>query len=412
MNKKSGFNINTKFSLEYQHLYLHLVFIQTSWQEKNNLKINGTLDLKTFREDFKHVDLTYEMKKEESDLKSSISVRHNSVEVINLYAEGLIQTNKFSLIVRLDYNFSGKKTVQATLEYRKKSNAVLVRSKLTTVGIEIVADIKFKFYPHQKFDLRIVSKNMSPASLRVYFENANMRKVLKTELKHQNVQIAGLNLQYGFHSIDDIKVITRGKYFLNAIEFDIIRTNTSNNLATNLFIENESIFLAKFASSIARVDNILKSTITGKLQSKYDLPKVDFIKEELCSGPLNTTRLSLFYNDLQANITLRYEAESEASFENLFLIKTNIDVLREGKVKLIVVKMDEKIQNVFQFKLNDKFFSVDTEYNTSPRSLTVQVSGPWSAVSLRATITKTTGGFLFTFRFQDNKGRVQKYLLC
>ena len=407
MNEIQGYNINAGLSLEYHQIHFKISLNQTSWTEEDNLKINGTLDLKTFLKGLKHLDLTYEIYKQGADIESSIIIRKNSLEIVHLYAEGRIQTNKGSLNMRLQYKFSTSGTVEATLEYKRKSATYIIKSNIITEELHISADTKFKFYPHPKLDLRILNKKLSPLTLRIFYENSDMKKVFKTELKQPNTQIAGLNLQYSFNSKNDIKLISRGKYFLNAVEFDIIRTNTSSNFATNLFIENESIFLARLDYSLEKMETMSNTTIRGKLQSKYNLPKITILQEELCSPSLNITESLLFYDDTEAKMTIRSESEMENSFVNLFLINTNIEVFTRGRLKLAGHKTEDRAENILEFQINEKHFSLETQHNLpSPSSISVRLSGPWSAVSLEAEMRNLRGGHSYSLRLQDPGDRV------
>ena len=54
-----------------------------------------------------------------------------------------------------------------------------------------------------------------------------------------------------------------------------------------------------------KVHDRINTKIRGKLQSKYNLPKVSYLKEEESSHLLNITKFIFFYDDLEANLTLQ-----------------------------------------------------------------------------------------------------------
>ena len=399
--------MNAVLLLRYQQIYLSINLNQTTLKNQDDLNINGTLTLETFLKGCKHVELSYEIKKIGSDLKSFIYLRQNSIERIQMCINGIMHANNVSLNLILNHNFSRNRSVEAKFEYKKTLSNFFIRSNISTDGIEILTDSKLKLYPFLKMKIKILSKKFSPASLQIYFENSDLKNVFKSELKHQNTQIAGFYFQYSFQSMENVKLIARGKYFLNKIEFDFIKRNTLNSFVANLFIENETIFLATYHWDLVKVSDRINTKIRGKLQSKYNLPKISYLKEEESSHSLNNTKFIFTYDDLEANMSILSQTVSPHCMENLYLINTNIEIVREGKLHLIGNKTDELESHISYVKLNDKFISIYLEHNLSiPRSLSIRLEGPWGKVELQGEVFSRNGGYNYRLTLKDTKDQI------
>ena len=406
LNHNEDHKLNALLLLKYQDIYLSISLNQTSFQNHDDLNINGTLTLKTFLKECKHVELSYEIKKMGSDLKSVIYLKQNSMERIQLYINGIIHANNVSLNLILNQNFSRKSSVEAKFEYKRTLSTFFIRSNISTDGIEILTDSKFKFYPFLKMKIKILTKKFSPASLRIYLENSDMKKVFKSELKHQNTQIAAFDFQYSFQSMENIKVIARGKYFLNKIEFDFIKRRILNSFVVNLFIENETIFLATYNWNLEKFDDRINTKIRGKLQSKYNLPKVFYSKEEEISQSQNITKLVFSYDDLEANMTLS-QTVGPNCLENLYLINTNIEIIRDGKLQIIGNQTDELGGHLVNINLNDKLISIYLEHNLpTPSSLSIRLDGPWGSVELQGQFFNRVGGCNYRLTLKDTKAQI------
>ena len=362
--------------------------------------------METFLKDCRHVELSYEIKKIESDLRSFIYLKQNSSERIKLYINGIIHANNVSLDLLLNHNFSRNSSVKAKFEYKKTMSTFFIRSNISTEGIEILTDSRFRFYPFLKMKIKMLTKKFSPASLRIYLENSDMKKVFKSELKHQNTQIAAFDFQYSFQSMENIKLIARGKYFLNKIEFDFIKRKILNSFVVNFFIEKETIFLATYDWNLEKVDDMINTKIRGKLQSKYNLPKLLYIKEDESSPSMNNTKLIFFYDELEANVTLLTQTVGPDCLENLYLINTNIETIRQGKLQLIGNRTDELGGHLLNINLNDKFISIYMEHNfPTPTSLSIKFDGPWGRVELQGKVFRRNSGYNYWLTFKDTKDK-------
>ena len=119
---------------------------------------------------------------------------------------------------------------------------------------------------------------------------------------------------------------------------------------------------------------MINTKIRGKLQSKYNLPKLLYIKEDESSPSMNNTKLIFFYDELEANVTLLTQTVGPDCLENLYLINTNIETIRQGKLQLIGNRTDELGGHLLNINLNDKFISIYMEHNfPTPTSLSIKV---------------------------------------
>ena len=93
-------------------------------------------------------------------------------------------------------------------------------------------------------------------NLRIAYTNNEEIKILKSELKYQNMQMAGLNFQYSVNSIHDFKGIMKGKYLQNALVFEALRDKETDLLNIDIYLDNEKLFFAKFHNSSERKGNV------------------------------------------------------------------------------------------------------------------------------------------------------------
>ena len=115
-----------------------------------------------------------------------------------------------------------------------------------------------------------------------------------------------------------------------------------------------------------------------------------YIKEDESSPSMNSTKLIFFYDELEANVTLLTQTVGPDCLENLYLINTNIETIRQGKLQLIGNRTDELGGHLLNINLNDKFISIYMEHNfPTPTSLSIKFDGPWGRVELQGKVFST-----------------------
>ena len=209
------------------------------------------------------------------------------------------------------------------------------------------------------FDFSIESKKQDPGRIRIKYESKNNKKLLKSEIKYQNNQLAGCNFQLNFDSPKKFLMIAKVKFQDNAFELDIIN-NEEQRLFINIFMENKSILVVSL-HKMKRTTDVLKFKMTSIYESLHD---IDLFLEK----DTGIQQILLKLNDFDGNMTLRDNMMLEQG-ESL-LIHSNLDFMRNLQID-VNLNTTKGHAKVIYVKLNQKFLRIVWSSKDPERSLSL-----------------------------------------
>ena len=371
-NKK---NVRLVFGIKFHQRYLLFTLNQTKQTIDSEEGVTGSFQTKSHLEWIRYLQGNYTILIDGNNVKCNLFAKKNHQRV-NMTFYGIFSFKRIDLDYIIEQNIFKENHITGKILYKTKYLAKLLKLNLEMGARNFLLTVKTKWNEKELFDFSIESKKLDPGRIRIKYESKNNKKLLKSEIKYQNNQLAGCNFQLNFDSPKKFLMIAKVKFQDNAFELDIIN-NEEQRLFINIFLENKSILVVSL-HKMKKTTDVLKFKMTSIYESLHD---IDLFLEK----DTGIQQILLKLNDFDGNMTLRDNMMLEQG-ESL-LIHSNLDFMRNLQID-VNLNTTKGHAKVIYVKLNQKFFRIVWNSKDPERSgnIDFEVEGPWGNV---------TGGFQF-----------------
>ena len=340
-------NLRVVFGIKVHEKYLLFTLNQTKQTTENG--ITGSFQTKSHLEWIRYLEGNYKIKIVGNNVKCNLFAKRNHQRV-NMTFDGILSHKRIDLDYIIEQNIFNANQITGRILYKTKYLARLLKINLEMGVRNLVLTAKTKWDDKEMIDISIESKKVDPGRIRIKYESKDNKKLLKSEIKYQNNQLAGCNFQLDFDSKEKFLIIAKVKFQDNALEFDIIN-GQEQRLFINVFLENESILVMSLENS-KKTTHVLKFVMSSIFENIHD---IDLFLERT----VGKEQILLKLNDFDGNITMKNNMNFDHGGDphKSLLIHSNLDFMRdlEVTVNLNTTKDHEKCVYI---KLNKKFLKL------------------------------------------------------
>ena len=382
-------NLRVVLGIKIHQKYLLFTLNQTKQTIESEHGMTGSFQTKSHLEWIRYLEGNYKIQIDGNNVKCNLFAKKNH-QKLNMTFSGVLSYKRIDLDYLIEQNIFKVNQISGKVLFKTKYLARLLKINLEMGVRNFVLTAKTKWDDKEMIDISIESKKVDPGRIRIKYESKNNKKLLKSEIKYQNNQLAGCNFQLDFESKEKFLMIAKVKFQDNALEFDIIN-NQEQRLFINIFLENESILVVRLENS-KKTTHVLKFIMTSIFESIHD---IDLFFEK-------TTRkqqILLKLNDFDGNFTMMDNMKSEHGVEpqKSLLIYSNLDFMRNLEITVNLNNAEKHPKSIY-IKLNKKFLRL--VWNSDPEkqgSVDFELEGPWGNI---------TGVFQFQFKEESLETKI------
>ena len=159
--------------------------------ENDLIPADGEITIKTPMNLIRSLKGSYQVKLENGVLDANIFLTRNDKDTVRIETNGLIYKDDITMDISIDHTFGTKEKIDISTVLKRNSTLIFNSIAIKSGVKQLISELKLKQYPYLKFDYKLEAKTPSPVNLRIAYTNNDKTKILKSELKYQNTQMAG-----------------------------------------------------------------------------------------------------------------------------------------------------------------------------------------------------------------------------
>ena len=399
-------NIISIVNLNFKENFLTIV-IDHQKTEDIVYKYRGSHRLKTSLPLVKSIEVDYNINRDTSKhIEAEFICSYNQYISIQAKANGIASIQTTDINFDVTHNLPGVSDINGKVKHSFKFD-ILDSDIVLEIGQDkITSKLHLEHLPDFKVDIAFDFDSMHPINAWLNYSSRDMGKMLKSELKYENVQILALNFKSLISDFSNLDFILEAKIPSKKMSFKV-----KNKLLEKLFYFDvvkgkETLTKIKLEQRQSKREEIERQFVTIDVQTPIDM--------------LNDIQLSF----KQKTGKTKYEAKASASYQGLFwkieMIDEESDILRfylntESNIlsdKMINIIFEKKLEGILQemhlkTTFGNETFNIENNISQVSESRTeadLNISGSWGNTSVRSYVDLLDTEKHFHVSFIDRKG--------